>query len=486
MRTVSPYLVLAAFVGAIGAVVAAGCPQRECEHVTDCPTGEICVAGGICEVDDHQPPPYDAGPPGDGGPGFDGGPGTDGGPNENLRVPRVEQLNAPVTAIMQDPGDPGVAMVAIWSAGGALDEIGDLDIETNQMSTAPRLDFANIAGGCDVDEMHWFADQSPLQLPQGDEYWFSCAVGGGGVVYYTSLTFSRSYRDPALDQIDLAALVDSADDTNGDARVVFAERGDSELKIVRFEPTDQESAPRGMEPFVGDVQFDAISGIWTVVEGDTRIGDLVLVFDRGATGSPPRLVPVQRHWADMNWHGPPLVNTPMDIITLPEGTHGALFREDPGIPDPDQLTTSAADEDIPNVLITMPTEGAGGAALFFRYERENGRDLSTSSPLSGFPQVSLGGANIPSTLPLPEQKLLLRETRFGGVAFAYLLTNAAVGFFIPLPSDQNDDVTNDIKRGAFQSVTDLPSAFLPVSSSRMLIGFSNRDEIHQVGFSAQF
>ncbi|OGQ18742.1 MAG: hypothetical protein A2138_04020 [Deltaproteobacteria bacterium RBG_16_71_12] len=487
MRTLSPYVVLTALVGAIGAVVVAGCPQAECEHLTDCPLGEVCVAGGTCEVDNRPPPPpYDAGPPGDGGPGFDAGPDNDGGPNENLREPLIEYLNAAVTAIRQDPGDPGVATVATWSTGG-LDEIGDLEIATNRMSSSPRLDFNNIAGGCDVDEVHWFADAAPLQLPQGDEYWYSCEVGGGAVLHYTDLAFAQSYRDAALDQIDLAAFVDSAGDTNGDARVVFAERGGSELKIVRFEPTDQESAPRGMEAFIGDVQFDAIAGIWTLVEGDNQLGDMVLVFDRGAGGSLPRLVPVQRHWADLSWHGPPFMGTTdLDIITLPEGTHGALFREDPGIPDPHQLTTGAADQDIPNVLITLPTEVAGGAALFLRYERENGRDLNTLSPVSGFPQISLGGANMPSTLPAASDKLLLRETDFDGPAFAYVLPTVAVGFSIPLPSDQSDDVTNDVKRGAFDNYMDVPSAFLPVSAGRMLIGFSNRNEIHQVGFSADF
>ena len=486
MRTLSPALVLAAMVAAITGVVVAGCPQRECTYLTDCPPGELCDSTGTCVIDTSvPPPPHDGGPGGDGGPGYDAGPGNDGGVNENLRVPRVEQLNAPVTAILQDPTDATKAWVAMYSSGGGLDEIGELDIAAHHMAGAPLLDFANIAGGCEVDEMHFFADAAPLQLPQDDEYWFSCSMGGGALIYYTGLTFSRSYRDATIDQIDLMAVVESGNDTNGDVRVVFAERGDTELKAVRFEPTDQESAPRGLEP-ITDVEFDAIAGIFKVVQDDSDIGDVVLVFDRGGGGSLPRLVPVQRNHGQLSWHGPPIVNSEIDTITLPDGTHGALFREVPGIPDPSQLTTSAADEDVPNVLITMPIDGVGGSALFFRYERENGRDLNTTSPVSGFPRVQLSGADIPATLPAAQDELFLQETSFGAPAFAYVLCNAAVGFSIPLPTEQGDDVTNAVKRGSFQNTDDLPSALLPVSATRMLIGFSNRNEIHQVGFSDQF
>ncbi len=485
MRTLSPLLVLALLVGAIVVTVIAACPQRECELSRNCPVGEICTADGRCEPSTTPPdgPPIDAGPL---GPRPDGGPDADGGPNEILRVPLVEQLNAPVTAILVDPQDAATALVATWSGGGALDEVGELDIAGHQMSSSPRFDFNNISGGCDVDEMHWFADQGPLQLPQGHELWFSCAVGGGAVLHYTNLEFARSYRDSALDQIDLVTFVDSGEDTNGDARVVFAERGGNELKVVRFEPTDQESAARGLEDVGDDVELDAIAGLWTVIESDTRMGDVVLVFDRGGGGALPRLVPVQRNYGELTWHGPPITNSDLEIITLPAATHGVLFREDPGIPDPHQLTTDQADEDIPNVLVTMPTEGNGGRALFFRYERENGRDLAATPPTSGFPEVSLGGTNMPSTVPGASAKLFLRETTVGDVGFAYVLPTAACGFWIPLPGDQADDVTNDVGRGAFQSYTDTPSAVVPLSSTRMLIGFSNRSEIHQVGFSPDF
>ncbi|MCC7072116.1 MAG: hypothetical protein IT383_12380 [Deltaproteobacteria bacterium] len=484
MRTLSPPLVLAAMLCAMGAIVVAACPQRECELDRNCPVGEVCGVGGVC-VPETPPdtPLIDAGPI---GPGDDGGPGADGGPNGNLRVPVVEQLNAPVTAIFQDPQDATTALVATWSSGGSLDEVGELDLGTHRMASSPRFDFNNISGGCDVDEMHWFADQAPLQLPRGDELWFSCSVGGGAVLHYDDLQFAQSYRDAALDQIDLVTFVDSGDDTNGDARVVFAERGSDELKVVRFEPTDQESAARGMEEVTGDVAFDAIAGLWTVATNDTRLGDVVLVFDRGGAGALPRLVPVQRNHGELTWHGPPIANSDIEAITLPEGTHGALFRVNPGIPDPHQLVTSAADEDIPNVLITLPTEGSGGRALFFRYERESGSDLSAASPVSGFPEVDLAGTAVPSTMPSASAKLFLQETAFGAPWFAYVLPNAAIGFSIPLPSEQGDDVTNDVKRGAFQNDNDLPSAFLPLSAGRILIGFSNRNEIHQVGFSADF
>lgn len=481
MRTVSPYLLLAAFVGAIGVTAVAGCPQRECELDRNCPVGEICKEGGVCEpFTPPVGPPIDAGPI---GPGRDGGPDVDGGPNENLRVPLVEQVNAPVTAILHDPRDATTALVATWSSGGLLDEVGELAIATHQMASSPRYDFNNITGGCDVDEMHWFADQGALQLPQGDELWFSCAVGGGAVVHYGDLEFARSYRDATLDQIDLVTFVDSGDDTNGDARVVFAARGGTELKVVRFEPTDQESAARGLEDVGDDVEFDAIAGLWTVATNDTRLGDVVLVFDRGGSGALPRLVPVQRNHGELTWHGPPILNSDLEAITLPEATHGALFRGNPGIPDPHQLTTSAADEDVPNVLITMPTQGSGGRALFFRYERESGSDLSATSPVSGFPEVDLAGTAVPATTPSATAKLFLTETATG---VAYVLPTAAIGFWIPLPSEQGDDVTNDVRRGAFQSTSDVPSAVLPVSDSRLLIGFANRNEIHQVGFSADF
>lgn len=487
MRTLSPPVVLAAMVAAIVGVAVTGCPERECTHLTDCPSGQLCDSTGTCVVDNSvPPPPYDGGPGGDGGPGFDAGPGSDGGVNENLRVPLVEQLNASVIAIMEAPGDPATALVATYNSGGGLDEVGELDIATHQMAGSPWVDFANIGGGCYVDEMHFFADSGAVQLPQADEYWFSCSAGGGALIYYTGLTFSRSYRDPLIDQIDLVSFVDSGDDTNGDARVVFAERGGTELKVVRFEPTDQESAPRGIEPVAADVEFDAIAGIFKVVEGDNQRGDIVLVFDRGGAGALPRLIPIQRNYGQLTWHGPPIVESEIATITLPAGTHGALFREVPGIPEPSNLTTGTADNDIPNVLITLPADTVGGKAIFFRYERENGKDLSVTSIASGFPEVQLGGASMPSTVASATDKLLLRETNFGATAFAYVLTGAAVGFSIPLPSGQGDDVTNDVARGAFQSTSDRPTALLPVSASRMLIGFGNKNEIHQVGFSDQF
>lgn len=485
MRTLSPLLVLVAMSAALLGVVAVGCPARECEHLTDCPTGELCDPTGTCVPDPTQHI-VDAGPRDGGIPGQDAGPGDDGGVVEDLRTPLVEQLNAPVTALMQDPADATTALVATWSTGGGLDEIGELDIVAHQMAGSPRFDFGDIASGCDVDEMHFFADQPPLQLPRGDEFWFSCAVGGGALVHNTEISFAQTYRDAQLDDVDLIAFVDSAEDTNGDARAIFAERGGATLKVVRFEPTDQESAPRGMETVDAALAFEAIAGIWKVVEGDSDLGDIVLVFDRGASGSLPRLVPVQRNNSQLTWHGPPLINSDLDTITLPEGTHGALFREVPGIPDPENLTTNNADDNIPNVMITLPTEGAGGVAKFFRFERENGKDLNTTSMVSGFADARLGGAGMPTSVPSAQDKLLLTELNFGAVEFAYVLPTTAVGFVIPMPTAQNDDVTNDVKRGAFESTGDRPSALLPVSASRLLIGFANKPEIHQVGFSAQF
>lgn len=483
MRALSPLLVLLALAGTLLTVVAVGCPAPECAHLLDCPQGEVCDSTGTCVPDTSID--VDGGPRDGGVVGQDGGP-DDGGVNDNLRVPRVEQLNAPVTAILRDPADADRALVATWSPGGTLDEVGELDLTTHQMEGTPRFDFSNISGGCDVDELWFYADQAPLQLPQGDEFWFSCATGGGALIHYTGLAFAQSYRDTAMGDVDLATLVDSAEDTNGDARVVFAERGASELKVVRFEPTDQQLAARDLETVDAALTFDAIAGIFTVVEGHAQLGDIVLVFDRGGAGGQPRLVPVQRNIGQLEWHGPPMLNSDLDTITLPTGTHGALFRSAPGIPDPTNLTTGNADNNVPNVLITLPTEGSGGEARFFRYERENGKDLNVSSPVSSFPTVRLAGTNMPGSVPEATEELLLQEYDFGGVAFAYVLTHAAVGFVIPLPGAQNDDVTNDVKRGAFESTSDLPSAILPVSAERILIGFTNKDQIHQVGFSSQF
>ena len=93
---------------------------------------------------------------------------------------------------------------------------------------------------------------------------------------------------------------------------------------------------------------------------------------------------------------------------------------------------------------------------------------------------------MPTTVAAAEDELLLEEYNFGTPWFAYVLSNAAIGFSIPLPTAQNDDVTNEVRRGAFESTSDRPVAILPVSATRMLIGFSNKPEIHQVGFSAQF
>lgn len=484
MRTLSPLLVLVALCAAIAATVIAGCPARECLHLTDCPVGEICDGTGTCVPDNGQPG-IDAGPR-DGGVVDDDGGSADGGGGDNLRVPRVEQLNAPVTALLRDPADAQSALVATWSSGGGLDEIGVLDLDTHQMATPPRFDFNDITGGCDVDELYHYADQSPLQLPQGDEFWFSCANGGGALVHPTGIGFAQSYRDTQLDGIDLAAFVDSGTDTNGDARVVFAERGGTELKVVRFEDTDQELAPRFMDDVDATLTFDAIAGIFTAVEGHNQLGDVVLVFDRGADAALPRLVPVQRNYGQQSWHGPPLVGTTLDTLTLPEATHGVLFRTDPGLAEPTTLATGSDDNDVPNLLLTLPTVGSGGRALFLRLERENGRDLSVETPVSGFPEVELGGASMPATVAAADEELLLEEYNFGTPWFAYVLSNAAVGFSIPLPAAQNDDVTNEVRRGAFQSTADRPVAILPVSASRILIGFSNKPEIHQVGFSAQF
>jgi hypothetical protein len=485
MRTLSPLLVLAALSAAILSAVVAGCPARECFHLTDCPSGELCDGTGTC-VPDDGPPGVDAGPR-DGGVVDDDGGSADGGSGDNLRVPRVEQLNATVTALLRDPADAQTALVATWSTGGGgLDEIGALDLDTHQMGATPRFDFTNITGGCDVDELYHYADQAPLQLPQGDEFWFSCANGGGALVHPTGIAFAQSYRDPQLDGMDLAAFVDSGTDTNGDARVVFAERGGTELGVVRFEDTDQELAPRLMDAVDATLTFDAIAGIFTAVEGHDQLGDVVLVFDRGVDGSLPRLVPVQRNYGQLTWHGPPLVSTSLDTITLPEGTHGALFRSDPGLAEPTTLATDSDDNDVPNLLLTLPTEGTGGRAIFLRYERENGKDLNVQGSTSGFPEVSLDGASMPTTVAAAEDELLLEEYNFGTPWFAYVLSNAAIGFSIPLPTAQNDDVTNEVRRGAFESTSDRPVAILPVSATRMLIGFSNKPEIHQVGFSAQF
>lgn len=435
-------------IGLVPLALLAACPAAECRGLNDCGLDEICSREGTCIP---EPPPGDGISEGE-GEGEIPGEGEGEGEGE-LPVDEIVQTDTFMTMFV--PAGGTTAHVALGLPGSGFDEVVPFDLRTGALGD-PIFDFRG-TDACAADTILEL-DEATLQLPDGDEVWFSCLSPQRPLQISFGDEFNLRFTPDNIDSAQLSRLIPVNDGTaaGSTARLLVAARGGTALQEVQLNPADQLQVPRVVNDLGAQagVDFTAIMALYVVAEDDPTFGDIVLVYDRGTT---PRLVPLQRAPSSETWIAPPLDGSDLDILELPADTHFAFFRENIGIPDLGGLSVDSTEEEIANVVLTRPTLD-DGTITFLRYELEQRvAGSSNFNPL-------LLQASDPGDIRIPandERVLFLERTVNGQTEYVYALTNSSHIWSFPLHVERNDDRRDDVLRAQFNNPSDQPVGVIP-------------------------
>lgn len=465
-----------AVIAALATTVAASCERddRECQAQNECPLDFVCTREGTCQpfrVPDAGP--RDAGDR-QGDDGVDVGESE--GEGEPLLDTRLDTL-APITMFVPGPTS-GTAFLAQGGERTDFDQLDIFDLAQGRVTSTYR-DFRNNGPACELDTLRFFS-AARLPLPAGDEIWYSCAAD----VWVESQEAGFVQRMPMGGaSAELTLLVPSNDGTgnDADARLFFARRGDTTLRIAMFNRyLDAFGTQRTVETV--PERFTAIAGLYLVTVDHPTVGDLILVFDRS---SPPRMVPIQRAPRAETFVAPPnLVDTNLDVLTLPPETHFAYFRENVGIKDPIAIANlTEADRDTANLVVLMPTAGRG-TVRFLRYESEQ-----LAPGLDAFIDLDLQAGDVrPADLPAPSDRILFEERPAGSdTIFTYALTRSSHVWRFPLHQSRVENRLLEVERVLFNE-RDAPVGVLavPRRPDFAWVAYSNRPVLELLPFVPPF